>query len=415
MDDLISPELVESTEEEAEACGPSPEDTASLPVVAAAPSTRLPRATNLLALGQAAEAAALCREELVLDPASTEAYALLAIAEEQAGNRDVAIEMYEELLRLDPDRPVEAEHLAALRCEAEELRAEEPSPEEQEERLRRMQPLALIIMAGAVVCLLAALTLMIVARHRAADTRQAYAVAMQTGYQYYQGGYYRDSMNLFAEAVRLFPRDAAARQWYAYADQQARATGTYAATAPPLINPAAQPFAPVPLGNGAPPAAGTLPPPPGGLTPPPTVRGSTRATDWGDVPALPPTEPTGGQPIIQPVPPPGGNQPPVQAPPVPTESAPPPPAEPQPMIKIERVDTPRRAGADSALQKADGLRAQGDGLAKQGQYGEALSAYQGALAAYEKAKAAQPERGSTIDSRIGSVQAKIRLCKQQSS
>ena len=108
----------------------SPEDTSQLPVVEPPHPSRLHRATNLLALGRIGEAAVLCREELEEYPASADAYALLAMAEEQAGNRHLAIGLYEQLLELDPEREVEAERLEALRREMEELAAQEPSPEE---------------------------------------------------------------------------------------------------------------------------------------------------------------------------------------------------------------------------------------------------------------------------------------------
>ena len=165
-------------------------------------------------------------------PASADAYALLAMAEEQAGNRHLAIGLYEQLLELDPEREVEAERLEALRREMEELEAQEPSPEEKEEHLRRLQPLALVILTAAAVLLIMSLALLLVVRHRNQVIHRQYQQAMDAGNQYYGQGQYAQAAAQYAQAARLRPKDAPANSNYNAALRQARQAGTPAGQFP---------------------------------------------------------------------------------------------------------------------------------------------------------------------------------------
>lgn len=278
MDDSRT-EVLPVTQEPTVPEASNPEDTSALPAVALPPS-RLHRATNLLALGRVHEAAELCREELEVRPDSADAYALLAMAEEHAGNRHLAIELYEELLALDPTREAEAERLEELRREVEELEAQEPTEEEREEQLRRMQPVALVILIGAATLLLMSLVLLLVVRHRNAVVSERYGQAMQYGVSYYQQGYYAQSAGYFAQAVALRPKDEKARGWYEAAYRQAQATGLPANQIPQLYAPTQNPFAPIPVGPATAPA-GVMPMPPP-TTGPPVAGGSSGGADAGN-------------------------------------------------------------------------------------------------------------------------------------
>jgi len=418
-------------EEEYEA---PPDSTSALPVVEPAPSrSRLHRATNLLALGQHHEAANLCREELEEYPDSLDAYALLAMAEEQAGHRGFAIELLEELLRRDPTRTAEAEHLEELRREYEELEAEQPSEEEKEQQIRRMQPVALIVLAGAAVCLLCSLGLLIVARHNAGVARTRYASNMQAGDYYWQQGYYSDAMGWYAQALSIFPKDKVARDKYAQAVQASRMSGSWQPTtpAPPIsINPNANPFAPVPIGpvpgSTTTPGPGNFPTPTSspGYQPPPTVSGPARnsgGNPW-DQGETTPTPPPGN--VITPPPiefgPPGG--------PATTDTgtsgtsasgtgtgrtAPPSPPPPPGEIKVDLVDRPRPRA--NSLTRSESLRSEGQRLYGEGQYAAAAKSFRSAVSAYEAAKADHPDQRRTIDSTIQSLQAQIRVCEKRSS
>ncbi len=409
----------------------NPDSTSTLPAVEPPHRSRLHRATNLLALGQHHEAAELCREELEEYPDSLDAYALLAMAEEQAGHRAFAIDLLEELLRLDPTRTAEAEHLAELRREQEELEAEQPSPEEREEQIRRLQPVALLVLAGATVCLLCSLALLVIVRHRAAVAQARYATAMQYGDQYYRAGNYPEAMGWYAQALNVAPKDATARNRYALAVQASQMSGSWEPASPVTINPAANPFPPVPIGpqpqppTGATPGPGAFPSPAQPYAPPPSVRGSDRGgtpsgPDWEQREPIPgPTTPG----LIEPPPPPptASTQPAATQPAgtspgnaatgsTPSGSALP-PSDPG-QIKIERVDRP--VSQPSAQQKGDNLRAEGQRLYGEGQYGAAARSFRAAIAAYEAAKADHPEQRRSLDSAIQSLQAQINLCEKHS-
>lgn len=391
----------------------SPEDTSPIPLVAGGHSSRLHRATNLLSLGQVQEAAALCREEVAENPRCADAYALLAMAEEQAGNLHLAVEVYEELLRLDPDRRLEAEHLEELRQELEEVEAEEPSPEEREEQLRRLQPVAWIVLIGAALFLVSSLGLFLVVRHRVADTQAQYKTALGAGAYYYQTAQYTSAMAWFGEALRLRPGDVAAREWYAAAYRQSRLLASRARVTQSRLASRLSPFKPVPIGEPAAAQDTTRPEPPSvTVAPPPLITGGPRQ------PVSPPPSPdegTGGF-----LPPPTDEGRGLIFPPrpavVPSESSPPPaetPApveQPQPIIKITVSDRP--TPVISAQERGDNLRAQGKRLYQEGNYAEAISTYQQALAAYREELSAHPEKRPALDSSIATIQAEIRLCEK---
>jgi len=416
----LQAQLQPDTEETPRANQPTPEDTSQLPAVEPAHRSRLHRATNLLALGQVHEAAALCREELAETPDSLDAMALLAMAEEQAGNRTLAIELLEELLRLDPTRIAEAQHLEELRQELEELESEQPTPEEQEENLRRLQPIALIVLAGAAVCLVASLALLLVVRHRAAQVEARYRTAMQAGEYYYRSGYYPEAMWYFAQAAQIKPHDGTARQWWYTAAQQASRSTSNPSVALPSFNPANPPFPPVPLGPTAPPptTSSSPPTPSPSYEPPPPVRLPPRpvGTEPGFEPAPLPETPS-QEPITPPVPVPqspgAGATPQTPATPATPETPTEKPAEPQPMIKIETVERPAGASRTSARQRGDNLRAEGDRLYREGAFSAAAKAYRSAISAYEAARNEHPEQRRALDSTISSLQAKVDLCEKQ--
>ena len=408
-------------------CAPSPEETSSLPVVVAeAPHrSRLHRATNLLALGQAHEAANLCREELADFPESGDAYALLSMAEEQSGRRALAIELLQELLRLDPSRSVEAEHLAELQREQEEVEAEQPTEEEKQEQIRRLQPVALLMLAAAAICLLASLIALGVAHHHRTQALGAYNQAMATGYYNLQYHFYPQAADAYAQALRLYPDDPAARARYAQAVQAAEASGQPVSAAPTVsLDPNNSPFPPV---GPMPPAgavnalagAGPFPAPQSGSQAPPSVRGNERtgntepAPDWGN-----PTPPEQGQgPIVAhlntPITPPTATRQPATgtsaagAAPAETPAA---PATPPEQITIERTDHP--APPEDAWQKGDELRSQGVEAQGQGQYGAAAKSFRGAIKAYESAKAQHPDHERAINGEIATLQARIRVCEK---
>jgi tetratricopeptide (TPR) repeat protein len=419
--DVTQTQQLPETRDSGEGCLPSAEDTSALPVVEEAPHrSRLHRATNLLALGQAHEAANLCREELEDFPESGDAYALLAMAEEQAGHRALAIDLLQELLLLDPTRAMEAEHLAELQREQEELEAQEPTAEEKEEQIRRLQPVALLMLAAAAVCLLASLVALGVAHHHRTQALAAYDQAMTYGAWNMNYHFYPEATGWYAQALRLYPDDPAARARYAQAVQAAQASGQPVTAAPPVsINPNASPFPPVTIGppSGATNAlgAGDFPTPPG-TTPPSLVRGNqpgaggngTPTPDWTPEPT--PTPPGRlNPPLINPPATPPTNPPAGSVPPPPP---PPPPPKPRGQITIENV-TPA-AGAGDSLDQADGLRARGGDQENQGQYSAAAKSFRAAVSAYKSAQAQHPGQRQAIQTSIDSVQAQINVCEKRS-
>jgi tetratricopeptide (TPR) repeat protein len=384
-------QILPITPEEAAPTSPNPEDTSELPIVEAPRPNRLPRATNLLALGRVQEASVLCREELEDDPVSVEAYALLALAEEQAGNRHLAVELYEKLLALDPTRELEAERLEELRGEVAELDAEAPTPEEKEQQLRRLQPVALIILAAAAVLLIMSVGLLLIVRHRNGVTLAQYQQAMQAGSGDYNYGYYAQAAGFFVQALRLRPQDQNARAWYDASIREATAAGTPASQLPQFYAPNTSPFAPVTVGatgegNAMPPS---LPGPgPDGSYPEPTP--NTSGNPWDQTepsPVVPPDH--SSQMINPPTPPP--TPPPTSVQTGGTGTAVPPPAPPseeQPMIKVT-VSGHRAPGAAAAARAQD-YRRQGDQALAAGNTSAALSAYQQAVTAYQAEETAHP-------------------------
>ncbi len=112
----------------------------------------LREATNLLMAGKSREVARLCHQVIEHDPQNIAGYELLGMAEEENGNLHLALQAYEQVVALDPERKADKEKVLALR----ERLAEEPT-EPEDEQDRRLK----LLNRWATVALVASLLLLI--------------------------------------------------------------------------------------------------------------------------------------------------------------------------------------------------------------------------------------------------------------
>jgi hypothetical protein len=137
-------------------------DTDSLAAAEAnTPTVLVDTAAAQLADGQAEAAIHNCRRAVALDPGQVEAHAVLGMAYEQHGELAAALEAYEVVVALAPERNVERQKASLLRLRIEGHRAEEPPARRNllaliGDKLRANLPVTVGVAAALVVLLIVA-------------------------------------------------------------------------------------------------------------------------------------------------------------------------------------------------------------------------------------------------------------------
>jgi tetratricopeptide (TPR) repeat protein len=295
-------------------------DTDSLPVVVDdTPARLVDQAASQLAEGQAQAAISSCRRAVALSPSNVEAYALLGMALEQTHDLEGALQAYETALGLAPDRVAERQKASLLRLRLEGRTLYEPSPFRPtvrrtnwlttlQDRLGDNLPLVIGGAAALIVFIVGAAVLVHVHRVRALEAQ--YTTLVSQGDAALAAGQYAQATQLYASAWQLRPNDPELRsrwdQAYQSSGQMSGNPQEQAAELPKYLGPnGANPFPPVPLGNGPAPVLGTasdatgtpptvpLPTPVAVPPPPPTadfgpVRGQSRQPDITPAPTVNP-------------------------------------------------------------------------------------------------------------------------------
>lgn len=409
------------------------DSTDSMPVVVDSTAAGLvTRAANQLAEGHTAEALADCRRAIALEPGHVEAHALLGMAYEQQGELAAALEAYEAVLALDPDRAVERQKANILRLRVEGAvppnvpLAHHPTVWETIwRRVTANPPLSGGIAAGLVVFLIGSIVL--VNAQSEARARQDAEQLRAAGDQAFSEARYADATRLYAQAWEITPQDEYLRdrwnQAYQLSLQQAgqqqvaQLPDKYLGPSPNATNP----FKPVPIGGQQP-----TPPPTTDLAVPPPAAPPSAYDRWSGKSLTPPpvtppattptTTPTGRRdnPLspITPVQPKTAKDP---TPAPATDTAPPPRKGGE--ITIWVSDTqPAPAAAPTtsgpkAGSNADALRSQADQLARQGRRDEAIEGFQKAASAYDEAARSDPAASAVHSQAADSCRARIEVLK----
>ncbi|HCU34691.1 MAG TPA: hypothetical protein DGT21_04360 [Armatimonadetes bacterium] len=409
------------------------------------PEQILGEASDVLAEGNGEEAVRLCRRALALEPGLVEAYSLLGMAHEEAGDPRAALEAYEEVLRLEPSRAAERQKVSLLRLQLmrHDYPAEEDEPAAQPIWLKHAP---IIFAAAATLLAFVILTLVFTSAQRArraAEMNDKYAFYVEAGNAAMADGQYAKAITHFQSALQLKPDDITAQQRLANAQEWLALGETTTPQLPKYLgqNPnAPNPFKGAVIGPTTPApdavdadAAGSLPPPTGmAATPPrsvtdpvwknsrtgpaPTVSSTTPSgTDF--VPATPKQGSVGGEQASRgPINP--RNTPKTVAP---SEFAPAettvaqvpdqPPAEGNIRVWTEGRTAPRQSTASAAptghAQQAnpDQLRSHARSLSQQGRRDEAAVAYDKAIGAYRQQAAQNPQLKAATEASIGACEA----------
>lgn len=415
------------------------------------PEQILGEASDVLAEGNGEEAVRLCRCALALDPGLIEAYSLLGMAYEEAGDQQAALEAYEEVLRIDPSRAAERQKVSLLRLQLtrHDYPAEQDEPAAQPIWLKH----APIIFAGAATILaFVILTLVFTSAQRArraADMEDKYAFYVEAGNAAMADGQYAKAITHFQSALQLKPGDITAEQRLANAQEWLALGET---TTPPLPkylgqNPnAPNPFKGAVIGpttpapdataadalDGVPPPTGMAPTPPRSAADPvwknsrtgpaPTV-GSTTPSSTDFTPATPKQGTVSGEQASRgPINP--RNTPKTVAP---TEFAPAettvaqapdqPPTDGNIRVWTDGRTAPRQPTASSTpTQHAeqanpDQLRRQARALSEQGRTSEAIATLDRAIGAYRQRAAQNPQLKAATQTSIGACEAERDLLR----
>ncbi len=409
------------------------ESTDALPMVVESTAAGLvARAANELAEGRISEALADCRRAIALEPGHVEAHALLGMAYEQQGELAAALEAYEAVLALDPDRAVERQKANILRLRIEGAvppdvpLAHHPTVWEAIwRRITANPPLSAGIAAGVLIFLIGSIVL--VNAQAKARARQEAETLLQAADQAFAEARYADATRLYAQAWEITPGNEYVRdrwnQAYQLSLQQAgqqqvaQLPEKYLGPSPNAINP----FKPVPIGGQPatpPPTLDTGGPPP---TAPPTAYDRWSGKPLTPSPVTPPattqtTAPTNRRenPLspITPVQPKPAKEP---APATPTDTASQPRKGGEITIWVsDRQPAPAAAPSASGpkpASTADALRAQADQLARQGRREEAIEGLQKAANAYDEAARSDPAAAAVHSQAAQSCRARIEVLK----
>jgi tetratricopeptide (TPR) repeat protein len=411
-------------------------DTDAMPVVLETmPAALVTRAANRLAEGHVTEALADCRRAIALEPGNVEAHAILGMAYEQHGDLDAALEAYEAVLAIEPERTVERQKAALLRLRldgrggAESLDPGRVGPlQALWGRVTANPPVAVAVAAAVLVLVVGSIAIAHAARR--ARTQEAVTQAVAAGDQAFADGRYADALSQYVYAYELSPGDEQIRQrWdraYQYSVQPP--ANSQVAQLPPKYIPAGpnarNPFEPVPIGGNQ------------AQVPPPTETPGTGAAvaaapqsaydTWGSRPANPPspdltpaapgpapaTTPTDrrGSPITPVLP---KN---VAKPSATTGEGDTTPQPPKALIEIQLVDRPARkpAAAETGGKSGsdgDALLGQAEQLARQGRTDEAIEGMQKAASAYDEAARSDPSAAAVHSQAAQSCRARIEVLR----
>jgi tetratricopeptide (TPR) repeat protein len=258
------------------------------------PTSLVDRAAAQLGEGQAQAAIENCRRAIALNPRHVEAHAVLGMALEQVGELQPALEAYEAVLVLAPERPVERQKASLLRLR---LGHERPAPASRARPVEgrklagwwalakdwvREHPAISGGVAAALLTFVVLATLLVgMGRAQAREQRRAqYEQELTLARQAGAAGQYLEATTHYDAAWKLQPGDAAVQaEW-----QQAYASSQYAAQAQQremelaslpkyLPSNGRNPFDPVPIAPAA--------------VPPPTV--ANQAASMAQMAVPPPT------------------------------------------------------------------------------------------------------------------------------
>lgn len=415
------------------------------------PAGLIDLAATQLAEGQSAPAVENCRRAIALSPGEVEAHAILGMAYEQAGDLAAALEAYETVVLLAPERNVERQKAALLRLRL----GDHPAPVATASRPHREStfwpdlvarvhaqvaknpPVYAGVASG--VAMLLILTIIVSCAGRASHRRQVqaqYQGEVALADQALTEQRYAEAVAHYAAAYRLKPGDEALRQnWQRAYELSQQPSGDpealRIAQLPKYIpNPGGtNPFAPVPIGGyagqGVPvplaptPEQAATAPPPTVTSHPPTqfqpVRDEVRTLPPPTAPTLP-----GGR-AGRPLPSPFGVKQPITPVPErvtkPATTTPPPAVDnthrgPAGDITIWASDTPAprptaAARPAAVSNEAETLRAQGESAAAAGNVQEAISRLQSATSAFDER--AQRDPGSAAISRQAAASCRARI------
>ena len=375
----------------------------------------LRRATNELSEGHTDRAIELCQQIIRENPNAADAYVLLGMAEEEAGNLRVAIGAYQQALSLEPDRNAQREKIALLE---ERLTEEESVAESEQDRLQRLTRWAPVVLALSLALLVLVGATAGISRVRnvrqAAREQRAYDAALQRGRELVTQRRYDEALSAFREAQAARPGDVVTQRWWQYAYQlqqqevehQQYVLRTGAGTL--ALEPTGNLFAPVPIGprSAEPPSTAAAR---RSATAPPSVRSGV---DWShDLPTL--TVPEGAGPLVAPDgPQPAGVT--EEGPGAEPSGEPSAAQPPRPSGEISiLVNEPRRGSVASA--SAEELRAGADRLREQGGASEAIAKYQQAIEQYQRESQQEPLTAPAKRSAIDSCEQAIRLLQDRTS
>lgn len=214
-------------------------------------------ASKLLAAGKADEAAARCRDAIVLAPDLVAAYSLLGMAEEQRGNTVAAAGAYRRVLQLDPERRVEREKLELLHAGGAATGVgESRASEDSASPIIRYAPWVAAV--GAAFLVLMILTGVGWRSHLHRQAERAFIASVESGTEALDRGDYQAALQAFESALEIRPEDGDAQQGLRYARRKlTTASGT--ASGPSMVQPmphsatllpsrGPNPFQPIPIG-----------------------------------------------------------------------------------------------------------------------------------------------------------------------
>ncbi len=377
----------------------------------------LREATNLLTAGKSREVARLCHQVIEHEPQNIAGYELLGMAEEENGNLHLALQAYEQVVALDPERKADKEKVLALR----ERLAEEPAePEdEQDRRLRLLNRWATVALVASLLLLVGVAITVFVLRTqnvRLAQTShdQAFAAYVARGKQLMAAQRYDEAMVAFRNADQIKSGDAGVRKLWdeAYREYCAAQIQDYRSLGGKLsLEPRQNPFAPVWVGpqgarasdsSAAGYSAGrSVPPPPDTRVAnlPPALsydqEGPPEFSQY-DVPEFVES----GTASLTDSNAAGQSPPPAQG------------HEQQPAGQISIWVDQSPAGS-AAGQSGEALRREADGLRRQGSYQEAIAKYQMAEQRYNQEIEQDPSAKAAKQTAIKSIRQSIKVCEEK--
>ncbi len=371
----------------------------------------LREATNLLTAGKSREVARLCHQVIEREPQNIAGHELLGMAEEENGNLHLALQAYEQVVALDPERKADEEKVLALR----ERLAEEPTePEdEQDRRLKLLNRWATVALVASLLVLIGvAITVFALRAHSArlgqTSQEQAFDVCVARGRQLMAAERYDKAMAAFREADQIKSGDAGVRKLWseAYREYCAAVIRNYRSLGGKLsLEPRQNPFAPVPVGPqeaGASDSSATgytagryVPPPP-----------DTRVADLPSALSYGPEGPPDFSFFESGTAPPTGSNTSGQSPLVAQ------PYEQQPAGQIS-ITVGQSPGGSASRQSAAALRREADGLRRQGNYKEAIARYQTAEQRYNQEIEQDPSAKAAGQAAIKSIKQSIKVCEER--